>query len=294
MQTDPNQPDYATSPITLTDMDSETPAESSTEPVCYRHSARVTYLACSECDKSICPDCSYDSAVGQKCAKCAKTIGRARVVTARGIQNQRTPVVMTIIAATVLIYLGQRTNAQITSDFLLAKAPVQNGEWWRAITSAFLHDPGFLLHIGFNMYLLYILGPRMERQVGAVAFTGLYLSSAMLGSAAFVYLSDGAAVGASGAVFGLFGAVLIGTYPARHTPAGGAQFRQLLVLIGLNLAIPIFIPNVAWQAHVGGLIAGVLIVLGWQRIKPGPQAFLQRTFIAYVPAVIGLLLILSI
>jgi membrane associated rhomboid family serine protease len=275
-------------------MDSETPTESTTDPVCYRHPDRVTYLACSECGKSICPDCSYDSAVGQKCAECAKTSGRARVVTARGIQNQRTPVVMTIIAATVLIYLGQRTNGQITSDFLLAKAPVQNGEWWRAITSAFLHDPGFLLHIGFNMYLLYILGPRMERQVGAVAFTGLYLSSAMLGSAAFVYLSDGAAVGASGAVFGLFGAVLIGTYPARHTPAGGAQFRQLVVLIGLNLAIPFFIPNVAWQAHVGGLIAGVLIVLGWQRIQPGPQAFLLRAFIAYVPAVIGLLLILAI
>lgn len=277
-------------------MDPDTPQESEasagTEPVCYRHPNRVTYLGCSECGKSICPDCSHDSAVGQKCEECAHQGGRSRVVTARQLQNKRTPVVTTIIVITVLAYLGQRSNPRFTADFLLSTSAVENGEWWRAITSAFLHSPSLLIHIGFNMYALYIFGPRIERQVGAISFAGLYLASAMIGSVAFVYLQEGAALGASGAVFGLFGAVLLGTYPHRHTVAGGAQFRQLLILVGINLALPLFLTNIAWEAHVGGLIAGMVIVGAWQRIKPGPQAATQRAIAAYGVAALGLVLIL--
>ena len=273
------------------DQPTDTNPPAAAEPVCYRHSDRITYLRCSECDKPICPDCSYDSAVGQKCAECAKPTGRGQVISSRQLQSQRTPVVTGIIALTVVAYLIQRGNVQFTNDFALTTWKVRDGEWWRAITSAFLHA-NTLLHIGFNMYLLYALGPRIERQVGGLAFGGLYLASALAGSAAFQYLAEGSAVGASGAVFGLFGAVLIGTYPIRHTTHGGAQFRQLLVLIGINLALPLVIPNIAWQAHVGGLIAGIAIVAVWQRLQPGPQARAQRVIVAYGVALVGLVAIL--
>ena len=262
------------------------------EPVCYRHPDRITYLRCSECGKPICPDCSHDSAVGQKCAECAKPVGRGRVVTARQIQNQRTPMVTSIIVVTVVAYLIQRSNVQFTFDFVHSTELVSQGEWWRAITAAFLHSDTSIIHIGFNMYALYLFGPRLERQVGAVTFAGLYLASAIAGSVAFQYLATGAALGASGAIFGLFGAVLVGTYPMRHTPHGRAQFQQLLLLLGLNLALPFFIRGIAWQAHVGGLAAGMLIVAVWQRLQPGPQARTQRTVIAYGVAALGLLLIL--
>ena len=212
-------------------------------------------------------------------------------MTARQLQSQRTPVVSAIIAITVVAYLIQRTNVQFTVDFALTTSKVRDGEWWRAITSAFLHAQT-LIHIGFNMYLLYALGPRVERQVGGPAFAGLYFASALGGSAAFQYLAEGSAVGASGAVFGLFGAVLVGTYPIRHTPHGGAQFRQLLVLVGINLALPLIITNIAWQAHVGGLVAGAVIVAVWQRVKPGPGARTQRSIAAWAVAAVGMVLIL--
>ena len=105
-----------------------------------------------------------------------------------------------------------------------------------------------------------------------MSFVGLYLASAVSGAVAFQYLSDGGAVGASGAIFGLFGAVLIGTYPLRHTPHGGAQFRRLLLLLAINLALPLLVPGIAWEAHVGGLVAGMIIVSIWQRISYGPRA----------------------
>ena len=230
--------------------------EAVAEPTCYRHKDRVTYLSCSECGKSICPDCSHDSPVGQKCAECSKPVGRARVITSRQIQSQRTPVVTSIIVITVVAYLVQRSSLQFTNDFLLNTFAVSDGEWWRAITSAFLHSPSSLMHIGFNMYALYIFGPNLEKRVGSATFAGLYLASAIAGSVGFQYLSSGGALGASGAVFGLFGAVLMGMYPQRNTQYGQAFFRRLLLLIGINLALPLFIANIGWQAHVGGFLAG--------------------------------------
>ena len=265
-------------------MESEQPTDSeptAVEPVCYRHKDRVTYLSCSECGKPICSDCSYDSAVGQKCAECSQHVGRGRVVSARQLQNQRTPVVTTIIVVAVVAYLAQRRNLNIASDLGMFNPLVRAGEWWRAITSAFLHVS--FLHIGFNMYALYLFGPPLERRVGPMAFSGLYLASALAGSAAFLYFGDdrALAMGASGAIFGLFGAVAMATWPTRHTALGGAQFQRLLVLLAINLGLPFVLPNVAWQAHIGGLIFGVLIVAFWQRVPGGPDRNTQQTLIAY-------------
>jgi membrane associated rhomboid family serine protease len=114
------------------------------------------------------------------------------------------------------------------------------------------------------MWALYAFGPQLERQVGGAPFAALYVSSALAGGALFYLLGGaGAAVGASGAIFGLFGAWLAASYRGRHTLAGAAGLRQLLVLLAINLALPLVFPAIAWQAHLGGLAAGVAITTLW-------------------------------
>ncbi|MYC84664.1 MAG: rhomboid family intramembrane serine protease [Acidimicrobiia bacterium] len=254
---------------------------------CYRHRDRITHLRCSRCGRHICAECSRDSPVGQRCPECAGVT--TRVVPARSIRSGITPAVLVIILISVAAYLAQRVNAQFTIDYAHITPAVSAGEWWRVITATFLHSTGSIVHILFNMYALYLFGPYIERQAGTGRFVALYLASAVVGGVAFQYMAEGAAVGASGAIFGLFGAVLVGTYPLRHTPAGAARFRQLLLLLAINLALPLLVRGIAWEAHVGGLVAGMLIVLAWQRIPPGPNADLVRTLVPSALLLVGVL-----
>jgi len=255
-------------------------------PVCYRHPDRETGLSCTECGKPICTDCSHDAAVGQKCAECAKPIGRNRVITARTMR-QNTPVVTVILAATVLAYFAQSSVAGFERDFIQSNADIRAGELWRLLSAAFLH--GGLMHIAFNMYALWIFGPTLERQLGSAPFGALYGASALAGGTAYLLFGEpnGFALGASGAIFGLFGAWFAASYRSRHTPAGNAQFRQLLGLLALNLLLPFMIPNIAWQAHVGGLIAGGAIMLAWLRVPAGPRRESYRTTIAVGVALVA-------
>jgi membrane associated rhomboid family serine protease len=169
---------------------------------------------------------------------------------------------------------------------------VSAGQWWRLLTAAFFHDG--LTHIAFNMWALSIFGPQLERDVGSGAFAALYAAAALAGGAAF-YLTQpaGVAVGASGAIFGLFGAWLAASYRSRHTLAGAASFRQLLVLLGINLALPL-LPgsNIAWQAHLGGLAAGMLIAAAWTLPALRRSAALRAAAGAAVAAV-ALIAVLS-
>lgn len=142
------------------------------------------------------------------------------------------------------------------------------GEWWRVLTATMLHSG--LMHLAFNGYALYLLGPQLERSVGSAAFAGLYVASGLAGGLAFlVGAPSQAAVGASGAIFGLFGAYLAAAWSHRDTPAGRAGLTQLGVLLLVNLALPLVVPNIAWQAHLGGLVAGLLIGLGWSAMPRG-------------------------
>lgn len=258
---------------------------------CYRHQDRHTFLRCSRCDRPICGYCSRDAPVGQRCPDCMGGGGVTRVVNARRLYRGITPAVLTIIVVSALAYLLQRLNPQITFDFAHITHLVRQGEWWRPLTAVFLHSRGSVLHILFNMYALYLFGPRLEQRVGTVAFVGVYLASGLAGGVAFQYLSEGGAVGASGAIFGLFGAVLVGTYPLRRTPHGADQFRRLLLLLALNLALPFLIPGIAWQAHVGGLVMGMIVVALWQRIPSGPTASRSRNLVVYGLAALALLMI---
>ena len=124
------------------------------------------------------------------------------------------------------------------------------------------------MHILFNMYFLYIFGPRLEQQVGSLTFSGLYLASAAGGSLASYLFGPPAVfgVGASGALFGLFGAWLYAAYRQRGSAAGSAMFNQLGVILLINLALPLFLPNIDWRAHVGGLVTGILIAFLWEQV----------------------------
>jgi len=275
-------------------------SEAPTTPVCYRHPDRQTYLSCSTCGRPICPDCSYDAPVGQKCPECLKDAGAQRVVNARTLNRgpsfQTSPVVFSLIIINVAIFVVGLLNSEVEGELLYNYAShpffIEQGEWWRGLTSAFLHAG--TMHILFNMYFLYIFGPRLEQQVGSITFSGLYLASAAGGSLAS-YLSgpEGWSVGASGALFGLFGAWIYAAYRQRGSAAGSAMFNQLGAILLINMAIPFFIPNIDWRAHLGGLVTGAVIAFLWEQVAAGkPNAKVVRIASSY--AVLALLIALLI
>ncbi len=256
---------------------------------CYRHPDRATRLRCSECGRPICVECSHDAAVGQKCPECARPEGRHRVVDARRAMAAPSfataPVTFTIISVAVALFvlgfLSPSIDAELVNRFASANWLIADGEWWRVLTAAFLHAG--LAHIFFNMYALYIFGPRLESQVGSTPFALLYAASAAGGGAAsyFFGATQQVAVGASGAIFGLFGAWMYVAYRTRHTPGGRAMFNQLGVLLLINLALPLIIRNIDWRAHVGGLLAGITIAALWAQFAVGkPDAVRIRSMIA--------------
>lgn len=277
-------------------------SDSRTVPVCYRHPDRQTYLSCSDCGRHICPDCSHDAPVGQKCPECVRAAGGQRVVNARSINARpsfrSSPVVFSLIAINVVIYLigltSAETEARLVFDYAARGELIEAGEWWRGLTAAFLH--GGTMHILFNMYFLYIFGPRLERQVGSVAFSGIYLASAAGGSLA-TYLfgpPDTWSIGASGALFGLFGAWLYAAYRQRGSAAGSAMFNQLGAILLINMALPLFIPNIDWRAHLGGLATGIVVAFLWEQLAARRNNSRQMRAVIAFAVLLGILALLAV
>ncbi len=260
-----------------------------TVPTCYRHPDRITGLSCTSCGKRICVECSSDASVGQKCPECAAPQGRARVVHARASfgrpTSQTAPVSFTIMAITAGIFvigmLSPEANRWLFQAFAQANVLVSLGDWYRVFTAALLH--GGFMHIAFNMYALYLFGPRLEQQVGSPAFAALYVATAGTGgmiSYLFGPLNQ-VSIGASGAIFGLFGAWMFVAWKMRGTPGGRAMFNQLGVLLAINLALPLLVPGIDWRAHVGGLLGGIFIAWLWSVLAVGkPNARRIRTIAA--------------
>jgi membrane associated rhomboid family serine protease len=241
----------------------------------------------------------HDAVVGQKCPECARHEGRGRVIEGRQVvraQRSTSPVALGLIVVNVAIFLLGQLIPDLGNRFLqegaMVNLRVEAGEWYRAVTSMFLHSG--IPHVLFNMYALWIFGPVLERRFGSLPFATLYLSSGLGGSALFFLLGERFvfAVGASGAIFGLFGALLAASYRQRHTPAGRAVFGQLGFLLLINLALPFFVPRIAWDAHVGGLVVGMLIAAAWDRLRRDvSRAELLRTAMAAAPAALALLIL---
>jgi rhomboid protease GluP len=169
-----------------------------------------------------------------------------------------------IIAVTSIVSLFTLLGPSPTSDTLLNllrldKQAVQAGEYWRLLTVALTH--GSIIHLAFNMYALYIIGPLAEALYGRAAYVAIYLLAALGGSIASYLFNATPAVGASGAIFGLFGLVFVSTFV--HRPALARQARALTSQIGVLIVINLFIgflpgTNIDYMAHIGGLIVG-----GW-------------------------------
>ncbi|MFF7214809.1 rhomboid family intramembrane serine protease [Streptomyces sp. NPDC008238] len=267
---------------------STTDTDQGTEPpvtTCYRHPKRETYVRCTRCDRSICPDCMREAAVGHHCPECVKEGGRsvrqARTVFGGRVAASGVPVVTyVLIALNIAAYLGELVRSDLVVRFgglgqgLLGPdglayvydgtvypgyeaIGVAHGEWYRLITSAFLHQPPDqgtfgILHILFNMYSLWTLGPAVEAQLGRIRFVSLYLLSALGGSVlAYLIAPQEGGVGASGAIFGLGAAYFVLSKRLRNDPIGGRQ-----LLIGLLVWMAVSAAVTSWQAHLGGLLAG--------------------------------------
>ncbi len=206
------------------------------------------------------------------------------------------PVTYALIAINMIIFLAGELDPALGQRMVLEGAHLPSlvaaGEWWRALSAVFLH--GGFTHILFNMWALFIFGPSLEHRFGSVSFAALYLACGLGGSALYQVVGrDVFAVGASGAIFGLIGALLAASYRQRFTPAGRALFSQVILLLGINLVIPFLVPNVAWEAHVGGLISGVTIATAWERLPiAGPAAAGRRLAVAVAVGVVAMAMVL--
>ncbi|GAB3120052.1 rhomboid family intramembrane serine protease [Streptomyces calidiresistens] len=240
--------------------------------VCYRHPERETGIRCTRCERPICPDCMVDASVGYHCPECvraaeASTRGsRPRTLAGGTVQADPRLVTKILLALNLVVFIGVLgAGTPLVRDLAMlgyARAGawdtttigVAAGEWYRLLTSAFLHQQFW--HIGFNMLALWFLGPNLEAALGRARFLTLYLLSALAGSTLSYLLAapNQLSLGASGAIFGLFGAMAVLLRRLRY------DMRPILVLLVINLVIT-FLPglNIAWQAHLGGLIAGAVI-----------------------------------
>ena len=225
--------------------------------VCYRHPNRETGVSCSNCGRPICPDCMTATPVGMRCPECSKQKTEVRRLAPT---SDRPVVTIGIIAICVLTYFGMSRGdifggptGRYVLDYGLAGPPVADGELYRLVTSGFMH--GGLLHLAFNMYILWFLGNLLEPSLGPWRFGALYLASMLAGSLGALLLSpDQFTVGASGAVFGLMGAAFV------LSSARGIDPMQSGIgpLILINLALSFIIPNVSIGGHLGGLVGGAL------------------------------------
>ncbi len=197
---------------------------------------------------------------------------------------------MTFIVLAVLFYVVDSLGIvdDLVQRFAQINLLIEDGEWWRIFTVVLLH--GSITHILFNMWALWVLGPQIERGVGTWPFVSLFLASAGVGGVFAFYLGDMSdiAVGASGAIFGLFGIWLSWALHRRNTIQGRALLGQLIFLLLINAAIPFVFRTVSWQAHLGGLIAGFLIGEIWSRIR-GPNAETMRAWVGFAVAVLAAL-----
>ncbi|MDI6023443.1 rhomboid family intramembrane serine protease [Leucobacter sp. UT-8R-CII-1-4] len=285
-------------------------AEPGPNDYCYRHKDRPSFTLCQRCGRTICSECQIVSPVGVLCAECVRAaapstsarVGRsARVITRKLSDTDRPIVTYIFIALCAIVFVAQMISSwffgrdgidpvtatlwyapvySLPSDVSATLSSSFGFEPWRLFTAMFTHSTGFFLHILFNMYALWLFGPGLERLLGRLWFTVLYLFSGIggsLGVMMWVYFAPNtsqalftAAVGASGAIFGLLAATFVAL------KANRANVTSLAVLIGINFAIGL-IPGAAisWQAHLGGMVIGALTM--WLLlITNGPRKATQR------------------
>jgi membrane associated rhomboid family serine protease len=237
-------------------------------PTCYRHQTRETGVSCSNCGRPICPDCMTPTSVGMRCPECASQKTKVRRVAKTpigGLTTQRPVATYTIIAINIVAFLAELTTgsggfsgAQSGTVFdkgaLFGPLVHVNHEYWRLVTSGFLHAN--FLHIALNMWFIYAIGSTLEPALGRVRYVALYFTALLCGSFGVLLLQpDSVAIGASGAAFGLLGALIV---EARSRGIDLWQSGLLLTAL-INFVFTFTVSGISIGAHVGGFLGGVLI-----------------------------------
>ncbi|MET7450493.1 rhomboid family intramembrane serine protease [Streptomyces sp. NPDC005574] len=268
-------------------------------PGCYRHPDRATGIRCTRCDRPICPECMVSASVGFQCPDCvrgasgtgpAPTAARPRTIAGGTVTADPRLVTKILLGINVAVFVAVHIRSSLLNDLVLIgswpPAPftpsqgVAEGEWYRMVTSMFTHQA--VWHIGFNMLSLWWLGGPLEAALGRARYLTLYLVSGLAGSALTYLLASptSASLGASGAIFGLFGATAVLMRRLNY------DMRPIIALLVINLIFTFGWGNIAWQAHIGGLVAGVVTGYAMVHAPRERRALIQYGTCALVLVVI--------
>ncbi len=275
-------------------------------PGCYRHPDRETGIRCIRCERPICPECMVSASVGFQCPDCvrggsgtghAPTATQPRTIAGGTIVADPRLLTKILVGINVAVFIAVQARSALLSDLVLIGAwppapfapteGVAGGEWYRLVTSMFTHNE--VWHIGFNMLSLWFLGGPLEAALGRARYLALYFVSGLAGSALAYLLSSPttATLGASGAIFGLFGATAVLMRRQNY------DLRPIIALLVINLIFT-FNPgfNISWQAHIGGLVAGLITGYAMVHAPRKRRALIQYGTCALVLAVVVVMTIL--
>lgn len=280
-------------------------------PRCYRHPERETYIRCQRCENPICPDCMNSAAVGFQCPSCvregARSVRSAQRPFGGALGGNPMATSIGLIVANVAVWLlitaDGGASSRIVDTLALtpqagyrgdglggveAYAGVSSGAYWQLITNAFTHVA--TVHLLLNMVALYLFGPSVEQVLGRLRFLAVYVGAALTASAGVMLFENPAqgTVGASGAIYGLLGAVLIISYRV------GGDYRTVLGWLGINLLLTFTISNISWQGHIGGLIGGMLITAGMVYAPRERRGLIQALVVAAVVVAALVLIVVRI
>jgi len=224
---------------------------------CKKHPTSETNVRCSRCEDFICTNCMVPASIGYQCPSCAsdstpiiKGINRNRFIPSQ----KNTQVTKFLSISLLVVYVFQFLLGDVLiANFALFAPSVTNGQWWLLITAGFLH--GSIIHLLFNVYILWVLGSQLENIVGKVKFIIIYFGSLLGGSlASYLFSPFGSySIGASGAIFGLMGAMLV---VGRKR---NLDISQITTLVVINVVIGFVLSGIDWRAHLGGLAVGAFI-----------------------------------
>ncbi|MFJ1668390.1 rhomboid family intramembrane serine protease [Streptomyces bottropensis] len=284
------------------------PQDAQSLPTCYRHPDRETGIRCTRCERPICPECMVSASVGFQCPECvrggsgtghAPSASAPRTLAGGTVAADPRLLTKILIGVNLLLFLVQQAVGDTFEDRfdLVGRAwdpelgsslqGVAEGQWYRLVTSMFLH--GSVTHILFNMLSLWWIGGPLEAALGRARYLTLYFVSGLAGSALTYLLAapNQPSLGASGAIFGLFGATGVLMRRLRY------DMRPLIILLVINLIFtfsPMF--NIAWEAHVGGLVGGVLIGYAMVHAPRERRALIQYGACALVLAAVVIMTVI--
>ncbi|OKJ61063.1 Rhomboid family protein [Streptomyces sp. CB02009] len=242
-------------------------------PRCYRHPEVETGIRCTRCEKPICPSCMVSASVGFQCPDCVRNgsgtghaadANQPRTLAGGRVAADDRLVTKILIGINLAVYLAVLVFGDRLVDELVligyAYSPslgelvgVADGEWYRLLTSTVLHQE--VWHILFNVLGLWVIGGIVEPELGRIRYAALCLLSGLSGSvlAYLVAAQNQPSLGASGVVYGLIGAWVVLARRRRH------DMRPVILFVALSLLMTFTRPGISWEAHVGGLVAGLVV-----------------------------------